>query len=71
MDDPTLISPRESRALSGGISDSTQRRLIDRGDYPEPVVLSRTASGRPARVAFIKGEVLAWCRHRIEADRSA
>jgi len=68
-EDTALIEPAEARAISGGISDSTQRRLIATGDYPPPVVLSRTTRGKPARVAFVRGEVLAWCRRRIEAAR--
>jgi predicted DNA-binding transcriptional regulator AlpA len=53
-----------------GISESTQRRLIAEGDYPRPIVLSRTRSGRPARIAFVRSEVLEWCRRRIEAART-
>lgn len=69
MDESILISPPEARRISGGISESTQRRLIDAGEYPRAVVLSRTGSGRPARVAFVRDEVLGWCRRRIESDR--
>ena len=69
MDDPTLISLAEGRALSGSISASTQRRLIDWGEYPKPIVLSRIGSGRPARVALVRAEVMDWCRRRIAAGR--
>jgi predicted DNA-binding transcriptional regulator AlpA len=53
--------------LAGGISDSTRRRIPD---FPRPVVLSRTRSGRPCRIAFVREEVLAWCEARIAADRA-
>lgn len=58
----------ETLRTAGGISDSTRRRIPD---FPKPVVLSRTRSGRPCRIAFVRGEVLAWCEGRIRADRGA
>jgi predicted DNA-binding transcriptional regulator AlpA len=71
MSDPTLISPRESRRMSGALSESTQRRLIESGDYPKPVVLSRDRHGKPVRIAFVLAEVQEWCRRRIEAGRAS
>jgi hypothetical protein len=67
--DPRSLAPlREALTLAGGISDSTRRRLAD---FPPPVVLSRTRSGRPARIAFVREEVLSWCESRIAANRAA
>ena len=67
--DPRSLAPlSEALLLAGGISDSTRRRLRD---FPAPVVLSRTRSGRPARIAFVREEVLAWCEARIAAARAS
>jgi predicted DNA-binding transcriptional regulator AlpA len=67
----TFISPRVARERSGGISESTQRRLIEAGQYPKPVVLSRDRHGKPARIAFIERELAEWVATRIAADRSS
>lgn len=64
-----LIGGRAARAMSGDISESTQRRLIDEGDYPAPVILSRTKLGRPCRVAWVESEVHAWVAKRIALAR--
>jgi predicted DNA-binding transcriptional regulator AlpA len=69
--DQALIAPEKAREISGGISESTQRRLIEAGDYPKPIVLSRTRSGKPARIAFIVSEVQEWCQRRIAAHRGS
>jgi predicted DNA-binding transcriptional regulator AlpA len=61
-----LLSRRAALEIAGGISDSTRRRDPD---FPPPVVLSRTKSGKPARVAFILDEVLEWNERKIRADR--
>jgi hypothetical protein len=63
----SLAPLKEALSLAGGISDSTRRRITD---FPCPVVLSRTRSGRPCRIAFVREEVLAWCEARIAADRA-
>jgi predicted DNA-binding transcriptional regulator AlpA len=65
-----LISPRAAREISGGISDSTQRRMIAAGTYPSPVVLSRCKDGHPARVAFVESEVRAWAADVIRRART-
>jgi predicted DNA-binding transcriptional regulator AlpA len=70
VDADALISPAVARAMSGGISDSTQRRLIAAGKYPMPVVLSRCRDGHPARVAFVEGEVRAWAAEVIRRARA-
>jgi predicted DNA-binding transcriptional regulator AlpA len=67
----SLLSPAAARALSGGISESTVRRLIAAGKYPRPVVISRCRDGRPARVAFVESEVRTWAAEVIYRDRSA
>ncbi len=69
MEDAALLDGETARRISGGISDSTQRRLIESGEYPKPIVLSRTRSGRPCRVAWIESEVRAWVKGRITAHR--
>jgi predicted DNA-binding transcriptional regulator AlpA len=63
-----LMSLPRALEAAGGISDSTRRRLPD---FPEPVVLSRTKAGRPARIAFVEAEVLAWCEQRIASHRGS
>jgi hypothetical protein len=64
----TLAPLDEALRLAGGISDSTRRRILD---FPRPVVLSRTRSGRPCRIAFVREEVAAWCESRIAAARAS
>jgi predicted DNA-binding transcriptional regulator AlpA len=64
-----LISPAEARRISGGLSESTIRRLVSDGAYPKPITLSRNRRGGPARIAFVRAEVLEWNRQRIAADR--
>jgi predicted DNA-binding transcriptional regulator AlpA len=63
----TLLSPEAALEMSGGISDSTRRRLIASGDYPRPVVLSRDRHGRPVRVAWSERAVRAWVARKIAA----
>jgi predicted DNA-binding transcriptional regulator AlpA len=65
----SLLSPSRARELSGGLSESTLRRLVARGEYPQPVVLSRTRTGRPARIAWPESEVRAWAVARIATAR--
>jgi predicted DNA-binding transcriptional regulator AlpA len=59
-----FISPKElfGPERLAAISESTARRTPD---FPKPVVLSRTASGKPARVAYVASEVEAWIKGRI------
>ncbi len=64
-----LLAPAAARAISGGISDSTLRRLIALGDYPQPIVLSRRRNGRPARIAFAESEVRDWVAAKIAQGR--
>lgn len=68
---PRLVAPRDLRGMIGGLSDSTIRRLVDEGRFPAPIVLSRTRSGRPCRVAWIEAEVRQWCAARIAEARGA
>jgi predicted DNA-binding transcriptional regulator AlpA len=67
----TLVSPQATRAMAGGLSDSSLRRLVKAGAFPQPIALSRTASGRPCRVAYVRSEVLAWCASRIARERGS
>lgn len=67
--DEALLSPAAGLAISGGISDSTRRRLIKDGQYPAPVVLSRNSHGKPARVAWVESEVRAWVARKIVEGR--
>jgi hypothetical protein len=61
-----LISLKRALEMSGDISDSTRRRLPD---FPAPIVLSRTKSGKPARIAFIEEEILARNERIIQTAR--
>jgi hypothetical protein len=58
-----LVSPVRARALTGGISESTQRRLEAAGDYPTGI---RITEGRKA---YRVGELLEWNRARITRTR--
>lgn len=69
--DETLVHPSQAGELVGGLSSSSIRRLIARGEFPAPLVLSRTKSGHPARVAYVRSELLAWVRSRIERGERA
>lgn len=66
---PELVALRPALAMVGGLSESTVRRLIAEQRFPAPVVLSRTRSGRPCRIAFIRGELTAWIAGTIERAR--
>jgi predicted DNA-binding transcriptional regulator AlpA len=70
MDDDRLLSPRAASAMSGDLSASTMRRLVTAGQYPRPVVLSRTRGGKPARIAYSAREVATWVARKIAADRA-
>lgn len=66
-----LVSPRVAREeYAGGISESAMRRLIKAGQFPAPVVLGVTRRGKPARIAFVVAELLAWVEGRV-AERDA
>jgi predicted DNA-binding transcriptional regulator AlpA len=62
-----LIALKPALQMCGGISDSTRRRIED---FPKPIVLARTKSGRPCRICFIEEEILAWCAKRIRESRN-
>lgn len=68
----TLLSLAATLARCADLSASSLRRLLALGDFPKPVRLSRTRSGRPCRVAWVEREVDAWIAARIvrEADVS-
>lgn len=66
---PRLVAPRDLRAMVGGLSESSIRRLVDAGEFPAPIVLARTKAGHPCRIAWIEAEVSAWVVRRIEAAR--
>jgi predicted DNA-binding transcriptional regulator AlpA len=67
---PRLLSYAETRRTCGGPSESTIRRLIRVRRFPEPVVLSRTKAGGPARVAFVADEVSKAVAAMIAAGRA-
>lgn len=68
---PELVALRPALAMVGGLSESTVRRLISEGAFPRPIVLSRTKSGRPCRIAFVRSELAAWVAGAIERGRPA
>lgn len=65
-----LLSIEVVRSRVGGLSGSTIRRLIAAGDFPAPIVLSRTSRGKPARVAWVESEVTAWVERKIREART-
>ncbi len=48
-----------------GLSRSTIYRLIDNGDFPQPIPLSKNSIG------FVSSEVIAWKEQRIANSRKA
>ncbi len=64
-----LVSPRDLKSIVGGLSESTIRRLIAEGRFPEPITLARNRHGRPVRIAFVESEVLAKVAEWITAHR--
>lgn len=52
-----LLTTAETAARLG-IGDSTLRRLVDRGECVQPVILA------PRRVAFYEDEIEVWLAHR-------
>ncbi len=67
---PELVALRPALAMVGGLSESTIRRLIAEGRFPAPVVLSKTKSGRPCRIAFVRSELNAWVASTIARARA-
>lgn len=65
MDDSLISLPR-ALEMAGGISDATRRRIAD---FPRAIVLARTRSGHPCRIAFSERELRAWVASRIDAAR--
>ena len=47
-----------------GLSRSTVYAYVQRGEFPAPVRLTTRTSG------WVRGEVMAWARGRIQAGRS-
>ena len=66
---PELVALRPALEMVGGLSQSTIRRLIAEGRFPAPIVLSRTKSGRPCRIAFVRHELTRWVAGTIERAR--
>lgn len=48
-DADVLLSPRRVRAALADISEATLWRMVDRGDLPRPVRVSRGRVGFPAK----------------------
>lgn len=67
---PELVALRPALAMVGGLSESTIRRLIAEDRFPRPVVLSKTKSGRPCRIAFVRSELTAWVASTIARARA-
>ena len=65
----TLMAPADVSRACGGLSESTLRRLVRAGTFPRPVVLSRTRSGHPCRVAWPASDVASWIAARIAEGR--
>jgi hypothetical protein len=65
-----LISPRRLFGPDGKapFSESTARRTPG---FPKPIVISRTKSGKPARVAYVESEVDAFIASLIAQARGA
>lgn len=64
-----LASPARTMEMAGGLSISTIRRLIEAGEFPKPVVLSRDRHGKPVRIAWVVSEIEAWCDKKISTGR--
>jgi len=65
-----LVAPRETRRITS-LSTSTIRRLVEAGDFPRPVVLSRNRRGKPVRIAYVLAELEEWCAQRIAVGRDS
>ncbi|MGB3273850.1 MAG: AlpA family phage regulatory protein [Xanthobacteraceae bacterium] len=59
MDSPTLISLNEAAALTS-LSRTMLNRYRAEGQFPDAVPMG------DRRVAFVRGEVLAWIQDRID-----
>ena len=58
-----LMSEPEVRRASGDLSRSTRWRLIRRGEFPKPVLISKN------RVAWLGSEIQEWIQRRVAASR--
>ena len=65
MGGDALLDLGSVRPLVGGLSQASIRRRIILGTFPRPIVLSRRASGRPARVAWPESAIREWVADRI------
>lgn len=69
--DTQLLGVRATKAMVGDLSYSTIMRRVALGTFPKPVVLGRSKSGRPTRCAWVKSEIVTWCKEQIQQSRSA
>jgi len=65
-----LVAPGETRRITS-LSASTIRRLVEAGQFPRPIVLSRNRHGKPVRIAYVLSELEEWCAQRIAAGRGS
>jgi predicted DNA-binding transcriptional regulator AlpA len=65
-----LVAPRETRRITS-LSASTIRRLVEAGNFPRPVALSRNRYGKPVRIAYVLAELERWCAERIAMGRDS
>ncbi|UTH34196.1 helix-turn-helix transcriptional regulator [Ectopseudomonas hydrolytica] len=50
-----------------GLSRASLYRLINGGDFPQPVPLTTVSRQRGSPIGFLLSEVKAWVRQRLEA----
>jgi len=65
-----LVAPGDTRRITS-LSASTIRRLVEAGQFPRPIVLSRNRHGKPVRIAYVLSELEEWCAQRIAASRAS
>ncbi|EZH79565.1 regulatory protein [Ectopseudomonas composti] len=65
-DDHVLIRLPEVMRMTG-LSRASLYRLINGGDFPQPVPLTTVSRQRGSPIGFLLSEVKAWVRQRLEA----
>lgn len=67
---PTRLIKRSEVLDRTALSDSTMRRRIKTGEFPKPIVMTKTRGDANLKVAWIESEVEDWIHKQIDQHRN-